>query len=92
LIIHSDNVAHNHPMLALTKPSFEAQAICRDCIKATGCVGASVSKVDQGMSFPQRFISNLFLILSPAPSTKILFGGRIRAFPSSGADQEIVGP
>ncbi|KAJ7219626.1 hypothetical protein C8J57DRAFT_1537166 [Mycena rebaudengoi] len=45
-----DNVAHNHPMLALTKPSFEAQAICRDCIKATGCVGASVSKVDQAPS------------------------------------------
>ncbi|KAJ6545113.1 hypothetical protein B0H10DRAFT_2243974 [Mycena sp. CBHHK59/15] len=45
-IIHNSNTAHNHPMPALTKASFELKAAYRKCIEAAGCVRATVSKVD----------------------------------------------
>ncbi|KAJ6613001.1 hypothetical protein B0H10DRAFT_1951806 [Mycena sp. CBHHK59/15] len=50
LIIHNSNTAHNHPMPALTKASFELKAAYRKCIEAAGCVRATVSKVDNAPS------------------------------------------
>ncbi|KAJ6629784.1 hypothetical protein B0H10DRAFT_2428145 [Mycena sp. CBHHK59/15] len=50
LIIHSHNVAHNHPMPALKKASFELKESYRQCIKAAGCVGVTVAKVDNAPS------------------------------------------
>ncbi|KAJ7734479.1 hypothetical protein B0H16DRAFT_1467605 [Mycena metata] len=50
LIIHPRNLAHNHPMPALKKPSLEAKESYRRCIRAVGCVGATVSKVDNAPS------------------------------------------
>ncbi|KAJ6596762.1 hypothetical protein B0H10DRAFT_1959922 [Mycena sp. CBHHK59/15] len=44
LIIHNNNTPHNHPMPPLSKASLELKAIYRECIKATGCVGATVAK------------------------------------------------
>ncbi|KAJ6596081.1 hypothetical protein B0H10DRAFT_2232608 [Mycena sp. CBHHK59/15] len=49
-IIHNSNTAHNHPMPALTKASFELKAAYRKCIEAAGCVRATVSKVDNAPS------------------------------------------
>ncbi|KAJ6605896.1 hypothetical protein B0H10DRAFT_2310555 [Mycena sp. CBHHK59/15] len=50
LIIHNSNTAHNHPMPALTKASFELKAAYCKCIEAAGCVRATVSKVDNAPS------------------------------------------
>ncbi|KAJ7187096.1 hypothetical protein C8R46DRAFT_1274163 [Mycena filopes] len=50
LIIHSRNIAHNHPMPALKKASWEVKESYRQCIQAVGCVGATVSKVDNAPS------------------------------------------
>ncbi|KAJ6555523.1 hypothetical protein B0H10DRAFT_2201646 [Mycena sp. CBHHK59/15] len=50
LIIHNSNTAHNHPMPALTKASFEMKAAYHKCIEAAGCVRATVSKVDNAPS------------------------------------------
>ncbi|KAJ7133074.1 hypothetical protein C8R44DRAFT_730272 [Mycena epipterygia] len=46
IIVHPTNTTHNHPMPALTKASFELKASYRECIKAAGCVGATVAKVE----------------------------------------------
>ncbi|KAJ6623694.1 hypothetical protein B0H10DRAFT_1943767 [Mycena sp. CBHHK59/15] len=46
LIIHNNNTPHNHPIPPLSKAPLELKAIYRECIKATGCVGATVAKVD----------------------------------------------
>ncbi|KAJ7456176.1 hypothetical protein FB451DRAFT_1564753 [Mycena latifolia] len=50
LIVHGHGNAHNHPMPALTKVSYELKASYRQCIKAVGCVGATVAKVDNAPS------------------------------------------
>ncbi|KAJ6597853.1 hypothetical protein B0H10DRAFT_1959718 [Mycena sp. CBHHK59/15] len=50
LIVHNSNTAHNHPMPALTKASFELKAAYRKCIEAVDCVRATVSKVDNALS------------------------------------------
>ncbi|KAJ7878223.1 hypothetical protein B0H13DRAFT_1892847 [Mycena leptocephala] len=50
LIIHPRNVAHNHPMPALKKPSRQSIETYRQCVKANGCVGATVAKVDNSPS------------------------------------------
>ncbi|KAF7374069.1 hypothetical protein MSAN_00287800 [Mycena sanguinolenta] len=50
LIIHLHNVAHNHPMPSLKKASFEIKESYRRCITASGCVAATVKKVDNAPS------------------------------------------
>ncbi|KAJ7177631.1 hypothetical protein C8R46DRAFT_1328221 [Mycena filopes] len=50
LIIHPGDIAHNHPMPSLKKASFEVKESYRQCIQAVGCVGATVSKVDNAPS------------------------------------------
>ncbi|KAJ7469936.1 hypothetical protein B0H11DRAFT_2042902 [Mycena galericulata] len=50
LIVHPNNTPHNHPMPPLTKASFELKDTYRQCIKAVGCVGATVAKVDNAPS------------------------------------------
>lgn len=61
-------------MPALTKASFELKASYRECIKAAGCVGATVAKVENGMSLFCRFSPILISVL--APSTQILLDGK----------------
>ncbi|KAJ6592738.1 hypothetical protein B0H19DRAFT_1365112 [Mycena capillaripes] len=50
LIIPPRNIAHNHPMPSLKKVSLELKESYRKCIKASGCVGATVAKVDNAPS------------------------------------------
>ncbi|KAJ6456874.1 hypothetical protein C8R45DRAFT_1184944 [Mycena sanguinolenta] len=51
LITHGkNNFAHNHPMPMLKKAAFEVQNSYRQCIKASGCVAATVAKVDNAPS------------------------------------------
>ncbi|KAJ6538270.1 hypothetical protein DFH09DRAFT_1369014 [Mycena vulgaris] len=50
LTIHNNNIAHNHPMPTLTKVLYELKVSHRECIKAAGCVGATVAKVDNAPS------------------------------------------
>ncbi|KAJ7174783.1 hypothetical protein C8R46DRAFT_1252853 [Mycena filopes] len=50
LIIHPGDIAHNHPMPSLKKASFEVKESYRQCIQAVGCVGVTVSKVDNAPS------------------------------------------
>ncbi|KAJ6550908.1 hypothetical protein B0H10DRAFT_2447027 [Mycena sp. CBHHK59/15] len=56
LIIHKDHTPHNHPMPALTKVSLQVKETYRDCVKASGVVGATVSKVDNANS--TKFLLN----------------------------------
>ncbi|KAJ7733923.1 hypothetical protein B0H16DRAFT_1767852 [Mycena metata] len=56
LIIHPRNLGHNHPMPALKKPSLEAKESYRRCIRAVGCVGATVSK-DKGPFSETRILA-----------------------------------
>jgi hypothetical protein len=48
LIIHNDT-GHNHPMPTLTKAAFGHKDIYRVCIERKGVLGATVSKIDNGM-------------------------------------------
>ncbi|KAJ6503975.1 hypothetical protein C8R45DRAFT_575169 [Mycena sanguinolenta] len=51
LITHGKhNIAHNHPVPMLKKASLEVQDSYRQCIKASGCVAATVAKVDNAPS------------------------------------------
>lgn len=57
LVIHNkNNTAHNHPMPPLTKVSYQLKATYRECIKAVGCVGATVAKVENGANFNLELI------------------------------------
>jgi hypothetical protein len=75
LIIHPRNVAHNHPMPALKKPSRQSIETYWQCVKANGCVGATVAKVDNCTCLSRDFHSNLTSIFL-APSTLLLLGGK----------------
>lgn len=49
LVIHPDNIPHNHPIPRIAKASFEARQAYIGCIQAAGTNGAlTVQKVDQG--------------------------------------------
>ena len=49
LVVHPDNVPHNHPIPRVAKASFEARKAYTDCIEAAGSNGSlTVQKVDQG--------------------------------------------
>ncbi|KAJ7022515.1 hypothetical protein C8F04DRAFT_1310756 [Mycena alexandri] len=50
LIVHPRNIAHNHPMPLLKKASLEAKESYHQYIQAVGCVGATVSKVNNAPS------------------------------------------
>ncbi|KAF7353417.1 hypothetical protein MSAN_01530800 [Mycena sanguinolenta] len=50
LMIHPQNTAHNHPMPSLKKVSFEVKESYRSCVRAAGCVAATVKKVDNAPS------------------------------------------
>ncbi|KAJ7870040.1 hypothetical protein B0H14DRAFT_3132169 [Mycena olivaceomarginata] len=50
LIIHNDNIPHNHPMPPLKKAVHEQKEKYRTCIRGVGTVGATVSKVDNAAS------------------------------------------
>ncbi|KAJ7434188.1 hypothetical protein B0H11DRAFT_1938859 [Mycena galericulata] len=49
LIVHNDT-GHNHPMPPLTKLSFGAKDVYRECIEKNGVLGATVSKIDNAQS------------------------------------------
>ncbi|KAJ6580328.1 hypothetical protein B0H10DRAFT_2443268 [Mycena sp. CBHHK59/15] len=49
LIVNNDT-GHNHPMPTLTKVSLGVKETYRQCVKANGCIGATVSKVDNAQS------------------------------------------
>ncbi|KAJ6616056.1 hypothetical protein B0H10DRAFT_1949410 [Mycena sp. CBHHK59/15] len=49
-LIITNATLHNHPMPLLTKVSLELKEAYRECIKANGCFGATVSKVDNAKS------------------------------------------
>ncbi|KAJ7455398.1 hypothetical protein FB451DRAFT_1515958, partial [Mycena latifolia] len=49
-LIVNNQTGHNHPMPALTKVSFGAKETYRQCIKANGALGATVSKIDNAQS------------------------------------------
>ena len=49
LVVHPDNIPHNHPIPRIAKASFEARKAYTRCIEAAGNNGAlTVRKVDQG--------------------------------------------
>jgi hypothetical protein len=49
LVVHPDNIPHNHPIPRIAKASFEAKRAYIRCIQAAGTNGAlTVQKVDQG--------------------------------------------
>ncbi|KAJ6505028.1 hypothetical protein C8R45DRAFT_971670 [Mycena sanguinolenta] len=51
LITHGkNNFAHNHPMPMLKKAAFEVPNSYRQCIKASGCIAATVAKVNNAPS------------------------------------------
>lgn len=76
LVIHPKNVPHNHPMPPMTKASYELRATYRDCVEAAGCVGSTVSKVDNGRTtLCGNFVNILILLSNLAPSTKLLLKG-----------------
>ncbi|KAJ6590210.1 hypothetical protein B0H10DRAFT_2320492 [Mycena sp. CBHHK59/15] len=70
LIIHNNNTAHNHPMPALTKASFELKAAYRKCIEAAGCVRATVSKVDNVLNFIHALVLLRLQLKMPDTSSK----------------------
>ncbi|KAJ6613945.1 hypothetical protein B0H10DRAFT_2046774 [Mycena sp. CBHHK59/15] len=49
LIVNNDT-GHNHPMPTLTKVSLGVKETYRQCVKANGCIRATVSKVDNAQS------------------------------------------
>ncbi|KAJ7482421.1 hypothetical protein FB451DRAFT_1393776 [Mycena latifolia] len=49
-LVHNCSRPHNYPMPPLTKVSYELKVSYRECIKARGCVGATVAKVDNAPS------------------------------------------
>ncbi|KAJ6573309.1 hypothetical protein B0H10DRAFT_2199442 [Mycena sp. CBHHK59/15] len=75
LIVHKGNIAHNHPMPALKKVSYELKVSYQKCIQAVGCVGATVAKVDNGADF-FKLSAPSQTEDAPAPSTKLLLGGK----------------
>jgi hypothetical protein len=48
LLIHNDT-GHNHPMPMLSKVSFGLKDTYRQCVEANGVLGATVSKIDNGI-------------------------------------------
>jgi hypothetical protein len=59
LVVHVGNVAHTHPIPFQAKKSIEADEQYRKCIAATGTLGSTVRKVDNGTGFVPCF----FLVL-----------------------------
>ncbi|KAJ7462842.1 hypothetical protein FB451DRAFT_1404034 [Mycena latifolia] len=49
-LVHNCSRPHNYPMPPLTKVSYELKVSYREGIKARGCVGATVAKVDNAPS------------------------------------------
>lgn len=49
-LIVQNTTGHNHPMPTLTKVSLAVKEIYRQCVESSGLVGATVAKVDNGMS------------------------------------------
>jgi len=42
---------HTHPMPPMTKPTLDVKESYRRCVKATGVLGTTVQKVDDGEDF-----------------------------------------
>ncbi|KAJ6586660.1 hypothetical protein B0H10DRAFT_2197965 [Mycena sp. CBHHK59/15] len=73
LIVHN-NTGHTHPIPTLSNVSFELNDTYRQCIKAHGVLGATVSKIDNGLVVsPHRFVVAEFDV---AQSTKMLLDGK----------------
>ncbi|KAJ6609668.1 hypothetical protein B0H10DRAFT_2193742 [Mycena sp. CBHHK59/15] len=69
LVVHN-NTGHTHPIPTLSNVSFELNDTYRQCIKAHGVLGATVSKIDNGLVVsPHRFVVAEFDV---AQSTKML--------------------
>jgi hypothetical protein len=41
---------HNHPMLPMIKASYDTKALYGKCVDAFGAMGATVKKIDNGLS------------------------------------------
>ena len=75
LRVYPGNIPHNHPMPRMSKASFETKAAYRDCVNASGTVGMTVQKVDQGrFSFQSNSLVTEFI--QKAASTSFLLGGQ----------------
>jgi hypothetical protein len=48
LVVHQNNIPHNHPMPRMSKVLLEAKAAYEECVEAASIVGATVQKVDNG--------------------------------------------
>ena len=48
LVVHRNNIPHNHPMSRMSKVLLEAKAAYEECVEAASIVGATVQKVDNG--------------------------------------------
>ncbi|KAJ6628577.1 hypothetical protein B0H10DRAFT_1940408 [Mycena sp. CBHHK59/15] len=67
-LIVTNATPHNHPMPLLTKVTLELKEAYRECVKANGCLGATVLKVDNAKSSklilkgktPSQFASALY--------------------------------
>ncbi|KAJ6563092.1 hypothetical protein DFH09DRAFT_1364226 [Mycena vulgaris] len=75
LIIHNET-GHNHPMPTLTKVSLGLKDIYRQCVEAHGILGATVSKIDNGMKL--IFLRSYFSVIEVdvAQSTKMQLNGK----------------
>ncbi|KAJ7191167.1 hypothetical protein B0H12DRAFT_1172358, partial [Mycena haematopus] len=71
LIIHGSS-AHNHPMPVLKKASFGVRKSYRQCIKGSGCVAATVAKVDNAPS------TKLLLGMKPAEFSPALQSQKVK--------------
>lgn len=51
VVVSSDGVAHNHPMPPPVKVLYDAREAFVKCCEASGVIGMTVKKVDNGTSF-----------------------------------------
>ena len=48
LVVHHNNLPHNHPMPHMLKASLEAKATYEECVEAASTTSATVQMVDNG--------------------------------------------
>ncbi|KAJ7182716.1 hypothetical protein C8R43DRAFT_868399 [Mycena crocata] len=70
VLIVNNNTGHNHPMPTLKKASLSVKQKYRQCVTAIGCVGATVSKVDNAASTSLILDGKTPSFFSPALQSK----------------------
>lgn len=51
VLVPDEKHPHNHPMPAITKLTLEDKLLYKTVVNAHGTLGATVNKIDHGMSF-----------------------------------------